>query len=222
MEIFYKEWSGPESNTLEKAWDTTQPVPGRWYLVRTVLWSSNLENMPVYFEPHDDGNSEGLHIHFDVRFMSLLQCQDAAGLKPEYRYELDFDPVRQQNLIQANIRYWAWGIRSLLLNPDDSLLIEWRPVQCRLSRFPERWRYRWFGDVDYGLEEDAKIQNGICPHRGFDLSSVKPDSRGVIECPMHGATFCPLTGKYKKVPQSKLRRYFDVETGDPYGYQPRG
>ena len=33
-----------------------------------------------------------------------------------------------------------------------------------------------------------RIVNGLCPHKGFDLTSVSPID-GVIECPMHGLKF---------------------------------
>ena len=33
------------------------------------------------------------------------------------------------------------------------------------------------------------IHKGKCPHRGFDLTNVKPDKDGVITCPLHGLKF---------------------------------
>lgn len=33
------------------------------------------------------------------------------------------------------------------------------------------------------------IHKGKCPHKGFDLSNEKPDSEGIITCPLHGLKF---------------------------------
>lgn len=35
----------------------------------------------------------------------------------------------------------------------------------------------------------------ICPHRGYDLSSVPPDDDGIVECPLHGLRWCVRTGR---------------------------
>jgi len=33
------------------------------------------------------------------------------------------------------------------------------------------------------------IHKGKCPHRGFDLSNIKPDENGIITCPLHSLMF---------------------------------
>ena len=33
------------------------------------------------------------------------------------------------------------------------------------------------------------IHKGKCPHRGFDLSNIKPDENGIIKCPLHSLKF---------------------------------
>lgn len=38
------------------------------------------------------------------------------------------------------------------------------------------------------------IKGHICPHRGFDLSTVEPVD-GVLTCPLHGLQFCAKTKK---------------------------
>ncbi len=41
---------------------------------------------------------------------------------------------------------------------------------------------------------DHLIKGHICPHRGFDLSTVEPVD-GVLTCPLHGLQFCAKTKK---------------------------
>jgi hypothetical protein len=43
--------------------------------------------------------------------------------------------------------------------------------------------------------KDAKLRCGRCPHWGFDLRTVKPDSNGIIQCPGHGLCFRADTGE---------------------------
>lgn len=33
------------------------------------------------------------------------------------------------------------------------------------------------------------IHKGKCPHRGYDLTNVLPDEKGIITCPLHGLKF---------------------------------
>lgn len=39
------------------------------------------------------------------------------------------------------------------------------------------------------------IHKGKCPHRGFDLTNVKPDENGEIVCPLHSLRFDAKTKK---------------------------
>lgn len=45
------------------------------------------------------------------------------------------------------------------------------------------------------------IYKGKCPHRGFDLSKIKPNENNIIKCPLHGLSF---DGTTKKLIHSKM------------------
>jgi hypothetical protein len=134
-----------------------------------------LEIVPVFLPMHEDKeiiNFPQRHYHFNWQFV------------PERFFKhCKISMYSSESLVYAYV----------LSNFNDvEPRIEYRRLRCKreLPAFPH---VHGAGKWPQHLKEAYKgqtLRNGhICPHRGADLSHVRPDDNGCRTCPCHGLVF---------------------------------
>ena len=149
---------------------------GERYLVPCIVNSSkNLktEVTPVINHPHNDkeNGQEEVHYHVDYRFVKHKnndRFPTVINNHSRYRFVTDIRPVKQK---------------------DDYIMYFELPVINE----------EFTGITPVNLIAKSKLKHkcihkGKCPHRGYDLSQVKP-MNGRITCPLHGLEFDNKTKK---------------------------
>lgn len=158
---------------------TEPPVVGKYYLVRVVhgTWCGKAMWFPVMGDLHEDSkffNFERQHYHLDRRFVAAGSLADAL--------------VRPLHALPE--RYGR--LATVLSEP------EWASRKCRhaMTEFPTYHMpvvamQRHLAGVQCQRHETG----WVCPHRGFRLGSIEPDSNGIILCPLHGLQIDAASGK---------------------------
>jgi hypothetical protein len=114
---------------------------------------------------------------------------DKENGQPETHYHLDYRFIKHKN----NHNF------PTIINKHSKHIFgsQVRP----LPNFGELYYYplpvineHFSGVTGYELIRNSKLKHkcihkGKCPHRGYDLSQVKPNEKGVITCPLHGLEF---------------------------------
>ncbi len=135
------------------------PIIGEIYLVPCFVLGNKI--YPVINHLHNDkenGQSEQ-HYHVDFRF----ECVDNA------------------TEIGTNITSRIYPNRTEFKNKK----IEYVKMKCRLS---DQLGSTPVHMIKHSRLKHKCIYKGKCPHRGYDLSQVKPIN-GKIKCPLHGLEF---------------------------------
>ena len=130
---------------------------------------------PVINSPHNDieNGQKEVHYHADFRFIKTENVHvDGSTIlrvinKHSKYYFCEF--IRPEEKVHGRLEYMALPVVS-------EEFAQGTPV---------------------GLIKNSKLKHkcihkGKCPHRGYDLSQVKP-SNGIITCPLHGLTFDSTT-----------------------------
>lgn len=157
---------------IEKVTDLKRPpLPGRFYLVPCLpyrirtgdgAYASQIIDVPVFPHPHDDKEFgfDYIHCHHDYRFIDdELRNQIIIGLPKQVTSSLVNNNQYSWQKIKC-VRYW----RGVTPFEDFSIVAGIKEI-CR----------------------NKKLKGKFCPHKGFDLSSVKRDDNGCLTCPLHGA-----------------------------------
>ena len=150
---------------------TVPPIPGKTYLVPCI--AMNLNNpakgiIPIIgnFHTDDEIGFLGEHVHPDFRFFTESQF------------------LKTIDLVTKAGKY----LHSIVYNAHGSREISWRPKTCYRTAFPDYPDRTLDVDTMALLEHiyaDAKLENGICPHKGINLNSISPDAEGNKTCPGH-------------------------------------
>jgi hypothetical protein len=163
------------------------PVIGVFYDVPCVLWKQHAERsawvMPIIGPRHEDAeflNFEHDHYHFDWRFTA----------RPYYESIASHTRPRTGTV---HARVAAYSYPQSVVGGSTS-----EPFRRRLRCKREMPEWPVVHHVHFAMEnafEGCVLKPGkICPHRGFDLSGVKPNESGQIVCPGHGLAFDKTTG----------------------------
>lgn len=181
---------------------------GKFYRVPCVRgsWLGVADWYPVLGALHEDSehiNFPYWHYHVDSRFLSQRQCRRAANY---YRQD--------RGCIEVLVRRFPLMIHECTrkqFRREDHPKPVMRKRKCARERFSPRVADN--APWNNGLESayaDKKLAHGHCPHRGADLSTMRPDSVGCIECPLHGLIFHAETGRM--VPRAEWRRMLGETT----------
>ncbi|MGP1387359.1 MAG: Rieske 2Fe-2S domain-containing protein [Thainema sp.] len=183
MESTILEYDGLQHN-LKKIDEVKRPVSGSLYLVPCLL--DNWQFWPVIPHIHTDDFNDltreiGSHIHYDTRFLSWEQV---CSLLDD-----------RQDMSNEEAHQWYWSQAMALVHAaSKQIRLQYRPVRCVWSDFPER-RAAYTAEELKRLYANARMCDRKCPHHQFDLSNIRPNRKGLIECPLHGLTFDQQTGK---------------------------
>ena len=155
---------------MEKIDNIKRPVNiGEKFLVPCIVKKiENYETLitPVWNHPHNDkeNGQKEVHYHIDSRFFN----EKSKFLSKNYLMEDNFRPLLDKN---STLEYFVLPV---LKEIEDRVT---HTAYIKKSNIKHKCIYK-----------------GKCPHRGMDLSQVKPKD-GVIKCPLHGLTFHEKTGK---------------------------
>lgn len=164
---------------------STPPIVGEFYLVPCVSVDKSFGRdgyLPVMGDFHNDPelNVTDTHIHLDRRFMTDDEVKKSLG---------------KDSQDDGILVVWAKTYNS----ERKKFKIVERKMQC-IREMPN------IEGIQFVLEEiykDTKLNCSTCPHRKFDLSSLKPDEHGNVVCPGHGLqwnlkTGCVVPKKHKR------------------------
>ncbi|HRH68854.1 MAG TPA: hypothetical protein PLB89_05035 [Flavobacteriales bacterium] len=164
---------------------TAPPVVGRTYLVPHVFQltypsDTRVGNwVPVRGAVHDDAELGVLrkHLHFDERFVSKAM-------------------MKRIGIENAHSWIVVIGQRDSSMRWSDGK-VEWRPARCvtNVVGFANAGRTKAFFRFHQEYRDKELLKGHICPHRGYDLSTIPANAEGVKVCPLHGLHWCAKTGK---------------------------
>lgn len=167
--------------------EVKRPVVGVQYTVSAVRMVPSynaglfrrLSWMPVIGPEHEDEehiNFPWQHWHIDWRFVNANEYEKAVEWMTR-RY-----PGQPWQVLALPIR-------------RESICEEGRRIFTMKRRMPKHEGYvHWLPSLEKAYLGTRLKNCRVCPHRGLDLSSLPPDSRGLIHCPGHGLRFDAQTG----------------------------
>lgn len=167
--------------------DEIERTQGRYYVLNCMSW------VPVWPQLHDDANIgfPEKHYHVDWRFVSDEDIKCIANLSYGDRvYRASIDDILESVILLVITS------ESVKRGPEERL-------QC-CYRNHLTWPFHH--NAPERLEKllsGAKLKCWRCPHWGFDLSTVKPNEDGIIQCPGHGLCFRADNGQL--VPRKECR-----------------
>lgn len=158
---------------------TAPPIIGRYYLVPCVLMPDKngaADLMPIFGDSHDDREIGATfeHWHFDFRFFSQRQLRRHG--RPLYAMvaKVEFSIGRTVRRLKCKRQFPEW--------PGLDERREWGTTGEAFLRRVQ------------SLCAGRKLCGMRCPHKGFDLSSIPADEKGIVTCPGHGLRFNLKTG----------------------------
>jgi hypothetical protein len=158
-----------------KVEDVKQPLTrGEYYLVPCIVREQDekLYITPVINHPHNDkenGQNE-THYHVDYRFVKHKADGNFPTVVNKHSKHYFVENERPQEGLHGKLEYFILP----MLNED---FIGITPTSL----------------ISKSNLKHKCIYKGKCPHRGYDLSQVKPIN-GKITCPLHGIEFDSKTG----------------------------
>ncbi|MBN8826465.1 MULTISPECIES: Rieske 2Fe-2S domain-containing protein [unclassified Spirosoma] len=104
-------------------------------------------------------------------------------------YHIDWRFVRNRNFAIATDTDYSEVIgleHGIIIMPEHILRIETRRMKCKrdFRDYPSQIA-PWFTKLQEKYAHTT-AKNGRCPHKGFDMTTIKPDAEGCITCPLHG------------------------------------
>lgn len=155
---------------------------GRIYSVPCVQIISDLgwirphEWAPIIGPKHEDAEIIGfpyLHYHVDLRFLTKLQ----------------FECIRPYStILHENDERNHYGPTPFI----DKIVMRRRKCGRQFPHYPHERAQRWMRTLQERYR-DTSLKCGKCPHRGLDLSNIKP-LNGRIVCPGHGLVWDATSG----------------------------
>lgn len=160
---------------------------GKYYKVPTVYCPCFEKPMPVRLPMHHDKEELDFlfwHFHYDFRFFSkqdwadqIAMVKDMYGARFAYAYVLHIQD-EDREYIRAGDKF---------KKPD--VVLRYRKFQRYDLDFPPGFRRKPYLLENLKKYVGQKAKNWICPHKGYDLSTAKPNAQGLIVCPCHGLVF---------------------------------
>ena len=135
-------------------------------------YSKKMYVTPVFNLPHSDkenGQSE-IHYHADFRFIKHNNDGNFPTVRNKHSKYIFCENVRLKEKIDGKLKYFVLPV----INEDFKVIT---PVNL----------------ISKSKLKHKCIHKGKCPHRGYDLSQVKPID-GKITCPLHGLIFSSVSG----------------------------
>ncbi len=158
----------------------TPPTIGKYYMVPVVWCRLYGVEMPVWGDHHEDKailKFDMWHYHFDHRFVSrrIMDRITKGGITT---LALFGDVVHTSDLE-------TYQITPIV-----------RRLKCRRDMFvfPHVQRTHKFINKLETSFDAAKLQGGVCPHKGFNLNQC-PVRDGHVVCPLHGLQWNKATGE---------------------------
>jgi len=150
--------------------DINRPVKvGESYLVPCVVRHDNSITYitPVINHPHNDveNGQKEVHYHVDYRFLKHKNDDYYPTVVNKHSKYYFAEEIRPQKGVHGKLEYFIMPV----INEEHKGITP--SFQISKSKLKHKC-----------------IHKGKCPHRGFDLSQVKPKD-GVIKCPLHGLIF---------------------------------
>lgn len=147
------------------------PVPCIIWSVETINGITYTEYTPVINHPHSDKENGQSEQHYHI---DDRFSKIGDNNKNVYRYRVELRPVKTPETVIKTLRLQY--IHRVIQSPTHT-------DRIKHSR----------------LKHDC-MKNGKCPHRGMDLTGIKPDINGVITCPLHSLKFDAKTKQLIKRP----------------------
>jgi len=184
------------------------PVIGRMYRVPCIEYPTIYQGptmwVPVYGPPHEDREIIGFphqHYHVDIRFMSVRGLARYSG-RINILEELLSYPMTVPVVIAPSLEAGTQPAR-VAVSPFP--ILKRRKCYREMPDFPGPVERRLQGFCrSFGpLLEDTyqgcqlKLDNPICPHRGFRLAGL-PQKDGLVVCPGHGLRWDLRTGQMRR------------------------
>lgn len=155
---------------------TDQPVVGQFYIV------PQLGEMPVVPTIHTDEGLDRRHAHIDMRFVR----SDGRGGYEAEQFNGDLVRIKLNNadFLPHEADLSKGKIAGVAGCSDGEQLSEGK-YQC-LQR--QRWNAKvpFPGTTEEPVKPVCRAGRLYCPHRGADVTALKPDRRGFARCPLHG------------------------------------
>jgi len=166
---------------------TESPVIGRTYLVPCVFDVVSEHWIPVRGPLHDDREIIGFaakHWHRDTRFAVKQREIDSDGGN---RAQIQMLRVVAEDKTTGEVRY----LLRRCLSRDVDFPMKTTSSAGNVHRNP------FAADLETAFE-GMRLKCMKCPHRGFDLSNMKPDHKGRVVCPGHGLQWNTRTGRLNR------------------------
>ena len=150
---------------------------------------------PVIGPQHEDAefiNADYQHYHVDFRFLNEESRQMLRGPQgPSRAFSVVITSV---NIVAAAVGLPAEGSSAERLPEDDSWL-QVKRLKCKAlwPAYPSRFAW-WLGELEAAYLGERLREGRICPHKGTDLSTIRPDG-DVVTCPLHGLRWNVRTGE---------------------------
>lgn len=143
---------------------------GELYLVPCIVKQEEQKEFitPIINHPHNDieNGQKEIHYHADFRFIKL----DSNGfVKRAHSKHFFLHETRPVKYVHGELMYIILPV----INENFEYITA--PTVITKSKLKHTCIYK-----------------GKCPHRGYDLSQVKPIN-GIVRCPLHGLEFCEKT-----------------------------
>ena len=175
---------------------------GKFYFVRCLraTWSrdNKPEWTPVIGPPHDDLEHIGFkqqHLHVDFRFLGKKARRHAKEHQHGDR-EINLVFVLPISIVMPIGSREGFGLDDKRLQefPEESYM---KTIKLKFKTECPEYNFKppWLRSMETAHRNARLSPNMICPHRGADLSGMKPDENGLLTCPLHGLRWDTQTGK---------------------------
>lgn len=139
------------------------------FLVNRLYVFDENEWVPIMGEKHCDTHIIGFqweHYHIDWRFVSTSRFRKRMFARTSKNYVLA-EVITTQHIYETK----TMPLRMIRKMPE----------------YPNPIRFTEALETHYA---NATAKKYRCPHQGVDLSSIAPNDKGQIVCPLHGLRFC--------------------------------
>lgn len=171
--------------------DTLRSPPrvGANYLVPTIEhnWAGQLFAWPVLLPMHTDPDLgfDLPHWNVDARFIT---AEMERHLTAQLRHAYPPAKVASRSAFHLAATMVLADERGSKFLPH---VPTWRALECRRATSPATQFPDWMAEciqAQFSSPARPRKRGGrmYCPHRGADLTAIKPDRQGFVRCPLHG------------------------------------
>ena len=150
---------------------------------------------PVLGPQHEDSdfiNAGYQHYHVDFRFLNDASRELLRGPQgPSRAFSV---VVTSVNIVAESAGLPTRDSSAERMLEDDSWF-QVRRVKCKAQwpAYPSRFAW-WLSELEAAYMGERLRGGRYCPHKGTDLSTIKPDG-DVVTCPLHGLRWNVRTGE---------------------------